>query len=138
MAVDAPKIHPGAVRAARVIARLVHGFVGLTAIAGGIGLATGLDPFPPAWLVGTPFTTYLVPGLLLGSIVGGAALAASLLLGRRHPDAWLASALAGATLTTWIAVEMAILRQPTAPTILELVYLVLGIAGIALAPALRG
>lgn len=137
MAADAPKIHPGAVRAARLIARLVHGFVGLTAIAGGIGLSSGLDSFPSAWLVGTPFTTYLVPGLILSVVVGGSALAASVLLWRRHPDAWLASALAGAVLTGWIAIEMALLQQPTTPTPIELLYLVLGLIGLAVAPLLR-
>lgn len=121
----------------RALARLVHGLVALTAIAGGIGLTSGLDPFPAEWLVGTPFSTYVVPGLLLAGVVGGSALAASWLLVRRHPDAWLASIVAGAVLTGWIAVEMAILQQPTTPTALEVGYLVLGLLGILLAPALR-
>jgi hypothetical protein len=125
------------VSAARVTARLLHGFVALTATGGGVALATGVDPFPLAWLEGTPFGSYLVPGLILAIAVGGSATLASVLLARRHPDAWLAAALAGAALTGWIAIEIAILRQPTTPTHIELLYLALGVAGLLLAPALR-
>ena len=46
--------------AARITARLLHGFVALTATGGGLALATGIDPFPLAWLEGTPFASYLV------------------------------------------------------------------------------
>ncbi len=123
--------------AARITARLLHGFVALTATGGGLALATGIDPFPLAWLEGTPFASYLVPGLLLTIAVGGSATSASVLLARRHPDAWLAAALASALLTGWIAVEMAILRQPTTPTSIELLYLAIGLTGLVLAPALR-
>jgi hypothetical protein len=49
----------------------------------------------------------------------------------------VAAAIASALLTGWIAVEMAILRQPTTPTSIELLYLAIGLTGLVLAPALR-
>jgi len=46
-------------------------FVAFTAIGGGVTLATGMDKFPAEWLTGTPFRSYLIPGLILAVVVGG-------------------------------------------------------------------
>jgi hypothetical protein len=53
---------------------VVDVFVALTALGGGIALATGLeaDRFPLDWLRGTPFRNYVIPGLILAGVVGGA------------------------------------------------------------------
>jgi hypothetical protein len=63
------------------ILSVVQAFVGVTAIGGGIALAAGPDGhylmIPKSLLAGTPFTDYLVPGLLLAICVGGGGLLAA-------------------------------------------------------------
>jgi len=69
--------------------------VALTAIGGGVTLAIGMDKFPAAWLIGTPFRSYLIPGLILAVVVGGSA-AAAVVATLCGPDAGaLASMLTG-------------------------------------------
>ena len=54
-------------------------FIGLGAVAGGVGLISGGLKFPLEWLRRSPFTDYLIPGLVLltvngiGSLAGGVA-----------------------------------------------------------------
>jgi hypothetical protein len=115
--------------------RLVLGlalFVGVTAVAGGLGIVLGEPGAPyvptPELLAHTPFDGFLVPGLLLAVAVGGSALVAAFLTARRSrfaPDAVL---LAGGALTLWIAVEVALIRELA---VLQAVYGVLG--GVLLA-----
>lgn len=84
----------------RVALVTVDAFAAVTAVGGGLALATGLegDRFPAEWLRGTPFSSYVVPGLILAGVVGGrAAVAAAATL--RHPRAGgRASLLAGVVL----------------------------------------
>ncbi len=56
----------------------LDGFVALTAVAGGIALAVGMEAsrFPLSWLEGTPFETYVLPGIVLAAVVGGTAFVA--------------------------------------------------------------
>lgn len=62
-------------------------------------------------LAHSPFSSYLLPGLILGGIVGGTQLAATLaLLWKRHP-ALILSAVAGFGMLIWIFVELAVIRQ---------------------------
>ena len=68
------------VRALRVVLFIVDLFVALTAIGGGIALFTGLESderIPPEWLDGTPFKSYVIPGLILAVVVGGSAAIAT-------------------------------------------------------------
>ena len=119
----------------RVALAVVDGSVALTAIGGGLALVLGLEAtrFGPEWLEGTPFRTYLVPGLLLSLPVGGSAAVATVatILGWHGG---LLSALAGLVLVGWIVGEVAILNQP-APTRTEGVYFVTGLFILALAGA---
>ena len=57
----------------------VDAFTAVTAVGGGAALAAGLerDRFPTSWLDGTPFRSYVAPGLLLAGAVGGTAAAAT-------------------------------------------------------------
>lgn len=111
-------------------------FVGLTGFGGGVAVATGVDPFPAEWLAGTPFRSYLVPGVVLAGTVGGSALAAALLMLVRSALGPRASVVAGAVLAGWIVGEVLILHQPTAPTLTEVVYFALGVLMALLGAAL--
>jgi hypothetical protein len=102
----------------RLLLAFVQAFVGLTAVAGGValivgaldpGLATVLSP-PVSYLAGTPFTGYLVPGILLAIGLGGVHLAALWMLVNRHPLALTAAAVAGFDTTIWIVVELLVMR----------------------------
>lgn len=62
-------------------------------------------------LSGSPFTSYAVPGLILGFLVGGTQLAAAIALLRSRCSALLLSAIAGFGMIIWIFAELAIIRQ---------------------------
>lgn len=108
-------------------------FVGITAIAGGLELlryADGAAWLPPLTvLAGTPFDSFGVPGALLLAFVGVPNLVAALaLLVRRRWSAW-GTAFAGSAITTWIVVELLLLR---APSLVEGLYVCAGLATIGL------
>ena len=84
-------------------------FVALTAVGGGITVAAGVDKFPADWLIGTPFSSYLIPGLILAIVVGGSAVMAVVAALRRSDVGALTSMLAGAILLGWLAGERLIL-----------------------------
>jgi len=118
-----------ALRAALIILDAV---VGVTAVGGGIVLAGGLEDerFPAGWLKGTPFGSYLVPGLILAVVVGGSAAAAAALTLTIPPVGAWASALAGVILMGQIAGEIRLLKQPI--TGIEAAYFAAGLAMVAL------
>ena len=126
----------------RIALVLLDGFVGLTALGGGLAMAAGIDRFPPEWLRGSPFADYALPGLIL-MLVGAVAAVAAATAWRRVHRAAEASALAGAILVGWILGEIAILHRngaaqdPRSPT--EAIYLLVGVAilGSGLESALR-
>jgi hypothetical protein len=102
-------------RAAGWIAVAFLIILGLGALAGGIALVARPDGsvmhFDVALLAGSPFTNYLVPGIILGGLFGiGSFIVA--LAGIRH---WmLAPFLAfaiGCGQMIWIAVELAIIKE---------------------------
>ncbi|WP_104061313.1 hypothetical protein [Arthrobacter sp. 4R501] len=115
---------------------VVLGMVALTSIIGGKVMVVGtlLGPerlgipsdmaLPLELLQGSPFSTYLVPGLLLALIVGGIHLGAFILLIRRHPWAPLASATAGFSILIWIFIQMVFVPF----SILQAVYFAAGLA----------
>jgi len=88
---------------------VVSVFVALTAVGGGITVATGVDWFPPDWLIGTPFSSYLIPGMILAIVVGGSAAVAAVAALRGAGAGALASILAGAILLGWLVGERVIL-----------------------------
>ncbi len=57
----------------------LSGFTALTAIGGGLALATGAEGgrFPIELLRETPFSSYVAPGLILAGVVGGTAALAT-------------------------------------------------------------
>ena len=120
-------------KAQRRLLSVLLGFVALTAIPGGVALALGLDPMPPEWLVGTPFSGYLIPGLLLASVVGGSAGLALVAVIRDRETARALAAFSGCVLMGWIGVEVAILNQASAPTATEVFYFFCGLLTVAVA-----
>lgn len=112
-------------------------FVALTAVFGGATVAAGADKFPAGWLIGTPFTSYLIPGLILAVVVGGSAVVAAVEALRRSDAGALASMLSGAILLGWLVGERLILPPAAFPPQfewLEVIYIVIGL--MMLAPGL--
>ena len=75
-------------------------------------------------LAGTPFHSYLVPGLLLFTFVGVAPMVAAVITARRGAIGPLAAFAVGVTLMGWITVEMVIFAGLT--SLFWVFYLVLG------------
>jgi hypothetical protein len=87
-------------------------FSGLSAVGGGIGMivADGLS-MPKSLLTDSPFSTFLVPGLILCVAVGGPQVLASALLIAKRESALLWSAVAGFGMLIWILAEIGIIHQ---------------------------
>lgn len=115
-------------------------FVALTAVFGGITVATGVDKLPAGWLAGTAFSSYLVSGLILSMVVGGSATAATFATLRKRDAGTLMSALAGGILLGWLVGERLIL-PPEAFSLqfwwLEAIYVAAGLLMVAPAAAVR-
>ena len=111
-------------------------FGAVSAFAGGIlGAILNGGGIPLAYLEGSPFSSYLVPGLVLGLIVGGTQLLGAIGLLRRAEWALIASVVAGFGMVIWIFVEIAVIREYSA---LQTVYFALGSAQLILVYALLG
>lgn len=113
-------------------------FIGLGAIAGGLGLA--LDPsgaslgMPLAWLRTSPFSDYLVPGLFLLLVHGVGTGAGSFASFRRHRLAGEAAIVLGAVMMVWIVVQVWWIQQLHW---LHPLYFGLGVLELALGLRLR-
>jgi hypothetical protein len=84
-------------------------------------------PLPLSALAGSPFDTYLGPGLILFSVLGLGPLVAARLAWLRHPFAPVAAFIVGVALLIWVAVEIAIIGYSNEPP-LQAIYLTLGAA----------
>ena len=122
------------------IARLAAGleiFLGLGALFGGGALILAPDGhllgMPTKLLAGSPFTSFLVPGIILFTVVGLAPLMAAALTIRRQALAPIAAVGVGVALIGWVSVEMVVLAGPG--SLAWTLYLVLGtcIAAIGVA-----
>jgi hypothetical protein len=115
---------------------MAQAFVALTAIAGGSALiigsllpqtATAIIP-PDDYLLGTPFSTYLIPGMVLALVVGGLHVAAFALEMAHSSWRTIAAATAGFALLIWIFVQMVFIPF----SFLQAIYFVAGLAEIGL------
>jgi hypothetical protein len=105
-------------------------FGALSALAGGVlGVFANGAGVPLAYLHGTPFSSYLIPGLVLGVVIGGTQLAAAILLQRRHPYDLTAASVAGFGMIVWIFVELAVISEYSP---LQALYLGVGMGELAL------
>lgn len=97
-------------RALRVTLFVAAGFNLASAVAGMIGLTVGGGMgLPLEWLDGTPFASYVWPGIILGVVVGGMQALAIIAQYRRYALAWGLQAAAGLVMMIWIFVELAML-----------------------------
>lgn len=119
-----------------MILLLLTAFVAVTAFLGGLALtlgalvpsmATVLSP-PPDYLIGTPFASYLLPGLALALIVGGSHAVAFTLLLRRHPRADLMTTVAAFGVIIWIFIQMIYIPF----SVLQAVYVAAGLTEVGL------
>lgn len=93
----------------RFVLGALLGFGALNAFGGGwYGLA-GAEGVPTAWLDGSPFSTYVVPSLILLVVVGGAFAAAAALVLAGSRRGRTAALLAAGVVLGWIAVQVAII-----------------------------
>lgn len=114
----------------RIALGSVNAFTAVTAVAGGVALMTGAGRFPVAWLAGTPFADYTLPGLILALGVGGTALIATVTtFFRSARTAGRASIGAGLALLAWIVGEIVVFTgDGQAVSTMEGVYLAVGVA----------
>ncbi|GAA1057911.1 hypothetical protein GCM10017608_03130 [Agromyces luteolus] len=120
---------------ARRVLLTVQVFVGITSVLGGAALVLGgvIDlsgtalAIPRDVLEGSPFTSFVIPGLALAIVVGGTHLLAFAMLARRMRWAMVASAVAGFGMLVWVFVQMVFI--PFSP--LQSVYFGLGLLELA-------
>jgi ABC-type Fe3+-siderophore transport system permease subunit len=91
----------------RIALFVIEAFIGLSAIQGGILLLQGAfdQVLRVAWLAGTPFSDYTIPGLVLVIVVGGSALLAAATVFIQREWAVLVSVLAGLLTAGYEVVE---------------------------------
>ena len=99
-------------RIIRKILIMLISFLALTAIGGGIGLLTGLNAPPLVFLDGSPFSSYILPGLALLILVGGTAVLASILLVRNYHHAWVAAIASAIAVVIFEIVEVVYIGSP--------------------------
>jgi hypothetical protein len=124
----------------RIVLAVTEALIGLGAIGGGLALLAGAFDqwFPVAWLAGTPFSDYTIPGLILLIVVGGGMLLAAAAQFIQRQCAVLLSAAMGLVVLGWIAFEVAIIdrySQAVIPStvVQQILFPVLGLVMIGLA-----
>jgi hypothetical protein len=110
------------------LAMVLEIFLGIGALFGGSLFILAPDGHllgvPLSMLTGTPFRSFLVPGLLLFTFVGLGPMVAATITARRGGIGPLAALAVGLTLMGWITVEMVIFAGLT--SLFWAFYLVLG------------
>jgi hypothetical protein len=110
------------------LAMVLEIFLGIGALFGGIQFILAPDGhllgIPLRMLAGTPFHSFLVPGVLLFTFVGLGPVMAAAFTARRQAIGPLAALAVGLTLMGWITVEMVIFAGLT--SLFWAFYLVLG------------
>jgi hypothetical protein len=119
-----------AIAVTRVALVVLTTFLGLTAVAGGLGLLLGwYEPPPVELLRGSPFGGYAIPALFLLVAMGGGGLVAAVALLRHHELGVPASGVVGAVTIGFEVVQMMIIGFSW----LQVLYLVVGVLSVLLA-----
>jgi hypothetical protein len=123
-------------RPARWLLATLRLVAGIPAICGGMGLVAQPDGsllhMTPSHLDHTPFSSFLIPGLLLLVVIGIGNTLAGMLVVRDAAIANVAGFAGGAALLTWIVAEMIFLRSAN-----WLQFTYLGLAAAIMLEALR-
>ena len=100
-------------KAIRIALVVLEAFISLGAVGGGIAILTGaFDQWLPiAWLQGTPFSNYTIPGLLLLIVIGGGMLLAATTVFVRREWALLLSLAMGLVMIGFEVFEVAIIDR---------------------------
>jgi hypothetical protein len=115
-------------KSTRILLIVLNLFLGLSAVAGGIQLLEGTYAPSVDLLAGSPFDSYIIPGLALGMIVGGSAFFAAVLLICKSRFALLASVAAGLIIMFFEFVEILVIGSPAGPAFaLQVFYFGLGV-----------
>jgi hypothetical protein len=114
----------------------LQAFIGITAIAGGFRLVSNPDgtlDIPLAWLNNTPFTSYLIPGLILLVVIGFGNVLAGIVSFLKQRYAGGIAAASGTFLILFMTVEVWFIGLRN---LLQPLYFILGaivlIAGLKL------
>ena len=111
-------------------------FGALSALVGAVlAIATNGAGVPLEYLNNSPFSSYFIPGLILGVVVGGTQLAAAIALLAKRDKALVLSAIAGFGMLIWTFVELAMIQQYSW---LQGAYFILGGLELILVFALLG
>lgn len=104
--------------------------IGLGAFIGGSSLIIGTLQLDTTLLRGTPFNSYVIPGIVLVTVVGGSMLAAAITEIAHKKIADLLSEYAGMVLVGWILLEELLIGHQS---LLQPLLFLLGIVTILLA-----
>ena len=114
-------------------------FLAVTATLSGLIMISnpdgGVMNLPLSLLDGTPFKNFLIPGILLTTIVGGVNLLAVFYNIQRHINRYNWAIAGGIMISGWIVVQMILIH---AAHWLHFLYLGIGILIILLAYQLKG
>lgn len=80
--------------------------IALNAFGGGYYAIAGAKDVPLEWLKGSPFKSYIIPGLFLFIVVGGLCLFTSIALFSHKPYARTLSFICGILLIVWITIQV--------------------------------
>ncbi|MBB5642644.1 hypothetical protein [Cryobacterium roopkundense] len=87
-------------------------FGAISAFAGAaLGIVANGAGVPLSYLAGTPFASFVVPGVILGVVVGGTQLASAIALLARRRAALILATIAGFGMVIWVFAELAILTE---------------------------
>lgn len=115
--------------------------IGLSAVAGGIGLV--MDPTGASlgmssdWLRGSPFPSFLIPGLFLLGVNGVGTLVGAVLSFRGHRYAGEVAALLGLVMMGWITIQVIVITSAAGLSWLQPFYVVVGLVELGLGLLLR-
>ena len=111
-------------------------FAAVSAAVGGVmGVFFDGAGVPHRYLDGTPFDSFVAPGLILGVVVGGTHAVAALAVYRRDRVGALAAAVAGFGMMIWIFVELAMILEFSW---LQVLYFAIGLCEVVLVLLLGG
>jgi hypothetical protein len=107
---------------------IFNSLLALTSIAGGIGLLLELNAPPKELLKGSPFPSYVIPGLALLILVGGSAAAATVTLILNHRRSKFFVLLAALAIIIFEVLEIIIIGSPEGVARnLQVLYLAVGL-----------